>query len=118
MEWEVEQTDVFEQWWGGLTEAARESVAASVGLLKNLGPQLGHPHSSQVKSSRHGGMRELRVQHRGRPLRVLYAFDPRRTALLLIGGDKKGDDRWYRVFVPQADQLFAEHLKSLNGEKK
>jgi len=58
-------------------------------------------------------MRELRIQHSGRPYRVLYAFDPRRTALLLIGGDKTGNNRWYEVFVPIADSLYDAHLKEL-----
>ena len=51
-------------------------------------------------------MRELRTQHAGRPYRTLYAFDPRRMAILLIGGDKTGNDRWYEVHVPIADQLY------------
>ena len=58
-------------------------------------------------------MRELRIQHAGRPYRVLYAFDPRRNALLLIGGDKTGNDRWYEVFVPIADALYQKHLEEL-----
>ena len=61
-------------------------------------------------------MRELRVQHRGRPYRVLYAFDPRRVAILLIGGDKTGHDRWYEQFVPVADRLYDRHLETLNRE--
>ena len=56
------------------------------------------PHSSGVKGSKHDHMRELRIQHQGRPYRVLYAFDPRRVAILLIGGDKTGDDRWYETY--------------------
>ena len=55
-------------------------------------------------------MRELRIQHRGRPYRVLYAFDPRRSAILLLGGDKTGDDRWYVVNIPVADRLYAKTL--------
>jgi len=62
-------------------------------------------------------MRELRIQHRGRPYRVLYAFDPRRTAVLLIGGDKTGDDRWYEANVPLADRLFDEHLADLKKKR-
>lgn len=61
-------------------------------------------------------MRELRIQHRGRPLRVLYAFDPRRAAILLIGGDKTGDDRWYEWMVPRAERLYEEHLAELRKE--
>jgi hypothetical protein len=114
--WEVEYTDEFGTWWHGLSEAEQVSVFASAGLLKMHGPQLGHPHSSGIASSRHSRMRELRAQHRGRPLRVLYAFDPRRTAILLIGGDKTGNDRWYEEFVPLADRLYDEHLAELKRE--
>lgn len=89
-----------------------------MGLLEARGPQLGHPHSSDIKGSRHGGMRELRIQHRGRPIRVLYAFDPRRTGILLLGGDKTGDDRWYDVNVPVADDLFDVHLEEIRREEK
>jgi hypothetical protein len=58
-------------------------------------------------------MRELRIQHEGRPYRVLFAFDPTRTAILLIGGDKTGDDRWYEKMIAKADDLYAEHLKTI-----
>jgi len=61
-------------------------------------------------------MRELRIQHAGRPYRVLYAFDPRRIAILLIGGDKTGNDRWYDEFVPLADTLYDQHIKDLKDE--
>lgn len=61
-------------------------------------------------------MRELRTQEGGRPLRTLYAFDPRRSAILLIGGDKTGDKRWYDVYVPIADRLYDEHLQQLRQE--
>jgi hypothetical protein len=61
-------------------------------------------------------MRELRTQHDGRPFRTLYAFDPRRHAILLIGGDKTGDKRWYEEQIPIADRLYAEHLKELKKE--
>ncbi|TAL89881.1 MAG: hypothetical protein EPN69_13410 [Rhodanobacter sp.] len=70
------------------------------------------PHSS-INGSRHGNMRELRVQHGGRPFRVLYAFDPRRGAVLLLGDDKTGDDRSYKKHVPIADRLYDEHVKLL-----
>jgi hypothetical protein len=61
-------------------------------------------------------MRELRIQHKGRPYRVLYAFDPRRAAVSLIGGDKTGNNRWYREMVPVADRLYDEHLETLRKE--
>ena len=61
-------------------------------------------------------MKELRTQSWGRPLRTLYAFDPRRCAILLIGGDKTGDDRFYEKMIPLADRLYDEHLKELKKE--
>ncbi len=61
-------------------------------------------------------MRELRIQSGGRPFRVLYAFDPRRASILLIGGDKTGNDRFYEEYVPIADALYDEHLRELRGE--
>ena len=93
MIWNVEYTDEFGAWWNSLTETEQESVDVSVRLLEAMGPQLPFPHSSSVKTSKYGQMRELRIQHAGRPYRVLYAFDPRRAAILLIGGDKTGNDR-------------------------
>ena len=116
MVYEVEYTDEFGDWWNGLSEPEQESVAATVGLLEAKGPHLKFPHSSGIESSRHSHMRELRVQHGGDPYRVLYAFDPRRAAILLIGGNKAGDDRWYDRFVPVADRIYDAHLETLEEE--
>jgi len=89
-----------------------------VGLLEAKGHTLPYPYSSDVKISKVGQIRELRVQHKGKPYRVLYAFDPRRTAILLIGGKKTGDEKWYNKMIPIADRLFTEHLKILKKEDK
>ena len=112
----VEYTDEFGAWWNTLSESEQEDVAAYVTLLEARDVRLGFPYSSAVNGSRHGHMRELRVQSGGRPLRVFYAFDPRRMAILLIGGDKTGDDRFYETFVPEADRLYDEHLGTLRKE--
>ena len=114
--WEVEYTDEFGAWWADLTEAEQVSIDASVRLLEEKGPRLGFPHSSGIKGSRHAHMRELRIQHEGRPYRLLYAFDPRRCAILLLGGDKTGDARWYDVHVPIADVLYDTHIETLRKE--
>ena len=116
MKWDVEYTDEFEMWWSCLRASEQDSVQASVMLLGDTGPYLGFPHTSDIKGSRHGNLRELRVQHAGRPYRVLYAFDPRRRAILLIGGDKTGRDRWYQEYVPLAERLYDEHLEVLKRE--
>jgi len=78
---------------------------------------LGFPYSSEIKGS--GALRELRVRSSGHPLRVFYAFDPLRRAVLLPGRDKTGDDRFYETFVPRAEQLWAEYLADLEkGENR
>ncbi len=117
MKWEVEYTNEFFEWWSSLNELDRRNLTLSVSLLEAMGPALGFPYSSGVNGSRHGHMRELRTQSGGRPLRTLYAFDPRRVAILLIGGDKTGDDNWYSRFLPIADALYDEHLQEIEGEK-
>jgi hypothetical protein len=117
MTWEIEFTDEFGAWWNELTEAQQDAVDRVAELLEARGPQLGFPYSSDIKGSRHGRLRELRVQAQGRPLRVLYAFDPRRMAMLLLGGDKTGDDAWYAWAVPEADRLYDEHIETLRREK-
>src|SRR5712692_256436 len=116
MEWEVEVTDEFERWWDSLSEAEQEDIRAAVLLLRELGPALPFPASSGIETSKYSHMRELRIQHAGKPYRILYAFDPRRTAILLIGGRKTGGARWYRTYVPIADRLYGEHLKQLKKE--
>ena len=116
MEWSVEYTDEFEQWWSSLSEKEQESIDTAVGLVETKGPSLGFPYSSSIRGSKVDHLRELRIQHKGRPLRVLYAFDPRRCALLILGGDKTGDDRWYEIFVPRAEKLYKEHLETLRKE--
>jgi hypothetical protein len=90
VEWEVEFSDEFGKWWDSLTDAEQKSVDFTVSLLQEAGPALRMPHSSGVRMSRHAHMRELRIQHEGRPYRVLYAFDRRRTAVL---ADRRRQDR-------------------------
>ena len=114
--WDVEFTDQLGSWWHTLTAGEQDAIDSVVGLLETLGPQLPFPFSSGVTTSRHRHLRELRIQYRGRPIRILYAFDPRRSAILLLGGDKTGDDRWYERHVPIADDLYDEHLRILNME--
>ncbi len=118
MSWEVEFTDEFETWWDDLEEDAQDAIDVSVQLLEAKGPTLGFPHTSDINGSKHGNMRELRIQVGGEPYRVFYAFDPRRTGILLIGGNKVGDDRFYERMVPIADRIYDAHLEELKREKE
>lgn len=103
--WAVEYTDEFGAWFADLVEAAQDAIDRSVGLLELRGPDLPFPYSSGLAGSRHRHMRELRVQSAGEPLRVFYAFDPRRVAIPLRGGSKVGDGRSYERMIPLADRL-------------
>jgi hypothetical protein len=113
---EVEYTDEFELWWNSLSELEQDDIAAVVTLLEEYGPTLPFPYSSRIGSSKHSHMRELRIQHAGRPYRVLYAFDPRRKVILLIGGDKTGNNRWYDENIPIADTLYEQYIEDLKRE--
>jgi hypothetical protein len=114
--WNVEYTDEFGAWWATLADAEQENISAVAQLLMEHGPDLPFPYSSGVEGSKHGHMRELRVQSGGRPFRIFYAFNPTRTAILLIGGNKTGDKRFYKKMIPIADRLYDEHIAELNRE--
>lgn len=118
MRCEVEYTDEFENWWNGLSEDAQVAIDAYVTLLEEYGVGLGYPYSSDIKSASNTQMRELRPVYKGVPYRVLYAFDPRRMAILLLGGDKTGNPDWYDEFVPIADKIFEAHLRTLKKEAR
>ena len=99
MAWEIRNSGEYLTWYEELSQTQKRDVSRAVDLLRELGVGLDHPHTSKVNSSRHGHMRELRVQSGGRPLRIFYAFDPLRAAILLIGGDKTGNSRFYMRYV-------------------
>jgi hypothetical protein len=113
--WEVEYTDQFGAWWDRLSKEDQERVAAAVEVLEEIGPPLGRPWVDTIHGSRHANMKELRP--RGGHIRVLFTFDPRRMAILLLGGDKRGRwSTWYQQAIAAADRLYDEHLAELRGE--
>ena len=116
MAWEVESSSEYQEWSRDLTLAQQKSIGRIVNLLMEHGPTLATRYTKKVISSRHGRMREMRVQSDGKPLRIFYAFDPRRVAILLIGGDKTGNDRFYIEHVRIADQIYDRHLSNLRQE--
>ena len=116
MAWEVEGTAEFEEWYAALEPDEQDAINESIERLEESGPALGRPHADTVRQSRYANMKELRTQYKGNPLRTFFAFDPRRTAILLIGGDKTGDDRFYDRMIPQADRLYAAYLEELKCE--
>ena len=115
MSYEVEYTEEFSDWWESLTRVEQRAMTRAIVVLEAAGPRVPFPFSSGVLGSRHGHMRELRIQHAGRPYRMLYAFDPRRVAIVLFGGDKGGDKRWYSRAIRVADDLYDRHLRRLKA---
>jgi hypothetical protein len=116
--WDVD-VDLVESWLSALDQASYEQVVAALELLAERGPQLGRPIVDTVAGSRHKNMKELRPGSSGRSeLRVLFAFDPVRRAILLVAGDKAGNwTKWYKTNIPLADDLVYDHLRKLKGEQ-
>jgi hypothetical protein len=114
--WSVEITDEYEAWFGTLDASQQDSVLQSIKLLEEHGPALGRPHADAIYGSKHSNMKKLRTQCAGHPIRSFFAFDPRRSAILLIGGDKTGDGRFYERMIPIADKLFDIYLIEIKKE--
>jgi hypothetical protein len=114
--WRIEITDDFFEWFRSLTESQQDAVRVDIEVLEKMGPYLGRPFVDSIKGSRHSNMKELRTMHGRRHLRSFFAFDPRRTAILLLGGDKTGDKKFYDRMVPLADRLFDQYLAELRKE--
>lgn len=109
--WSIIQTDTFARWYAALDVAAREDIYRTILILKEFGPSLGRPYADTVAGSRHKNMKELRVQSRGRPFRIFFAFDQKRNGVLLIGGKKTGDKRFYERMVVIAERLLDRYME-------
>lgn len=105
----------FIDWFEALDAKDGEAVTRVIDLLAIRGPSLGRPYSGTIKNSRHA-LRELIIQSKGDPIRVFYAFDPKRDAVLLLGGHKAGQDRFYEECIPKAERLFDEYLNRASRE--
>lgn len=115
MSWDVEVTDEFADWYGNLLDDQQEAVVAAVEMLEEEGPSLGRPLVDRIESSRHHNMKELRPMRDY--MRILFAFDPRRVAILLIAGTKEGQwNAWYDATVPVADEMYDQHIAMLRKE--
>jgi hypothetical protein len=118
--WGVSTTESFEEWFAELSSDAQAEIIAKVNLLKMLGPQLPRPHADTLKGSKHANMKELRANTGQQVLRVAFAFDPARAAILLVGGNKSGigQQRFYKQLIAQADEQYDAHLASLKKKEK
>jgi hypothetical protein len=118
--WDIKTTELFDEWFTEVGEDAQVEIIATVGLLKIRGPQLGRPHADTLNGSKHANMKELRIGTADMVLRIAFAFDPERSGILLVAGDKSGvgQKRFYKQLIAKADELFDAHLESIKQRKK
>ncbi|GAA3671131.1 hypothetical protein GCM10022224_039200 [Nonomuraea antimicrobica] len=119
-EWEIRVTNEILTWINALDERSRAQVVDAVDRLAEAGPSLGRPLVDKLEGSQVHNLKELRPGSAGRSeIRILFVFDPWRSAVLLIGGDKSGDwSGWYRRVIPRAEELYADYLTEREAEEK
>lgn len=118
MDWQVKEHSHYTEWFEQQEEDLQDEILAVVGLLKREGPLLSRPYADTLEASKHPNMKELRVQYQGQPWRILFAFDLERSAILLLGGNKTGNARWYKENIPIADRRFTQHLRKLQNKEE
>lgn len=111
-------TEYFTDWLDSLTLAEKESVLHVMGVLTQYGYNLKRPHADTIKGSKLTNLKELRIQHDGNPYRAFFVFDPTRKAVLLCGGDKTGDKRFYDKMIPIAERVYSEYLATLENNDR
>ncbi len=118
--WEIKRSDEFHQWIQTIDDDAKEAIFKHLSILKKIGPTLGRPFVDTIKGSSIKNLKELRVQSKNRVIRVFFVFDPERNILLILGGDKKGNSRFYQEMVPQVEKLYKIYLSKMgeSDEKK
>jgi hypothetical protein len=108
--WKILQTGEFGSWFLTLDSVAKEDIYSAIELLKQEGPALGRPRVDTLQNTNYPNLKELRVQSAGRPFRIIFAFDPKRNSVILIGGNK-GNKNFYKKMIPIAEKLYEEHIK-------
>lgn len=114
----IHRTDEIAEWIAGLDDEAREAIYKSLLILREIGPLLGRPHADSVKGSSFPNMKELRVQNKGRVFRMFFASAPDREAIILLGGNKRGDKTFYERMIPRADALYRRYLDAMRRENE
>lgn len=111
--WSVLFTKRFELWLEQQDEPTKISVYAALQRLELYGPHLARPYADSIYNSMHSNMKELRIQHKGKPIRAFFAFDPLRQAIVLCAGDKSNDKKFYERMIAIADQEFVNYLATM-----
>jgi len=115
MTWQVAFSDEFHREYQALAQAVQDELLLGVRLLEVYGPKLGRPHVDTLNGSEFANMKELRFRADDGVWRVAFAFDPKRSAILLVAGDKSGtsEPRFYKRLIATADARYRAHLKQL-----
>jgi hypothetical protein len=118
--WKVATTDSFDKWYSALDENAKEEVIGKMVLLETIGPKLGRPHADTLNGSKHTNMKELRADTKDKVMRIAFAFDPNRAAILLVAGNKTGvsQKQFYQQLIKKADALYDAHLKNIKEQQR
>lgn len=118
MSYVVNTSEEFQTWFTEQAEDVQDKIIFTVRLLSEYGPNLRRPYADTLEGTSISNLKELRVAHQSNPYRILFAFDPKREALLLIAGNKAGNKRWYKDMIPKAEEIFRRHLAELLKEDK
>ena len=120
MIWKVGTTSWFGDWFATLRDDEQVEIIAKIELLKVMGPQLSRPHAGPLNGSKHANMKELRADTKVSVIRIAFAFDPERSAILLVGGNKTGvnQKRFYKQLIAKADELYSLHILKMRSRKK
>jgi hypothetical protein len=116
MPWSLMYLAEYENWRDGQEEGLQDEAAAQLDVLKKFGPTLGRPRVDTLKDSSLPNLKELRFFYKGAPIRILFAFDPKQQGVIILGGDKSGDKRWYKRNIPIAERLYAAQLEKQKKE--
>jgi hypothetical protein len=113
MEWSIVFDPDFRVWFYEQEQGLQDEAFAVIRILSESGPTLGRPRVDTLKDCAFNNMKELRIQYQGEPWRILFAFDPLRQAILLVGGNKSGNNRWYKENIPIAEGRYERYLETL-----
>jgi hypothetical protein len=116
MPWKLVYLAEYESWRDDQEEDLQDEAAAQLEVLKLFGPTLGRPRVDTLYDSQLPNLKEVRFYFKGAPIRILFVFDPKQQGVIILGGDKSGDKRWYKKHIPIAEKLYAEHLKKQKKE--
>ena len=118
MKWNIMFDPEFRIWFYQQEKGLQDEAFAVLCILEEFGPKLGRPRVDTLEGSDFQNMKELRIQYKGEPWRILFAFDPKRQAILLVGGNKTGNNRWYKENIPIADKRYKKYLETLKEKNR